>query len=107
MSDRRICRTVWANGHRTSLRLEASIWSALADICSLENKSVNDVCDIINTRMAAQRDRQVVNGDRSRSFSSAVRLFVLAYYRRVSTEEGHLSAGHGDGKILDEVRSAD
>jgi hypothetical protein len=31
------------------------------------------------------------------SFTAAIRVFVMAYFRMAATEEGHNSAGHGPG----------
>ena len=79
-----INRNIVVNSHRTSVRLEAEMWNDLRDICRREDKSVHDICTLI-----ADRKHE------SRSLTSAIRVFLIAYYRAAATEEGHDRAGHG------------
>jgi predicted DNA-binding ribbon-helix-helix protein len=81
-----INRNVVIDTHRTSVRLEAEMWSDLRDICRREGKSVHEICTLVNTRK-----------DLSRSLTSAIRVFLIAYYRSAATEDGHYRAGHGQG----------
>ena len=63
-------RNVYVNDQRTSLRLEPSFWDALEDIARRKNTALNTVIsDIANQR-----------GDGS--LTSAVRVYVLDYYRQ-------------------------
>jgi predicted DNA-binding ribbon-helix-helix protein len=57
------------NGHRTSIRLEPEMWSALAEIAAAEGVRVNELVSRIAGRA------------RVGSLTSAVRVFIMAYYR--------------------------
>ena len=87
-----ISRNVTINGRRTSLRLEIEIWEAVSEICGHENLTVHQLCTIIDGR----------RGRSSRI--SAIRAFIVAYFRNASTDEGHFKAGHG--KLASEIRAA-
>lgn len=63
-------RNVRVGGRRTSMRLEREFWEALEDIAGRHETSVGELCTLI----ADSRD--------GRSLSSAVRVEILAYYRR-------------------------
>ena len=64
-----ICKNVIVNGRRTSMRLDRETWISLSDICAREHTNIHEICSKI--------DRI-----RGRSgLSSAVRLFVLTYFR--------------------------
>ena len=64
-----ICKNVIVNGRRTSIRLDRETWISLADICARERISIHELCSKID------RIR------RQSGLSSAVRLFVLTYFR--------------------------
>jgi predicted DNA-binding ribbon-helix-helix protein len=81
-----INRNIVVNGHRTSVRLEAEMWSDLQAICRRENKSLHEMCSLISANKKGRR-----------SLTSAIRVFLLGYYRAAATEEGHSRAGHGGG----------
>ena len=72
-------------GHRTSLRLEPEMWAALRGICARERLSIHVVCTMVDQRR---------NGA---SLTSAVRAFMVNYYEKAATEDGHERAGHGNG----------
>ena len=78
-----INRNVTVGGRRTSIRLEPVMWQALAEIAEREAVSINDLCDLVNARRHES------------TLTAAIRVFILTYYQAASTEEGHLSAGHG------------
>lgn len=78
-----ISRNVTINGHRTSLRMEHETWDALAEICTREDQSIHQLCSQVEKR------RKVSNR------TSAVRAFIINYYRAAATEDGHQDAGHG------------
>ena len=64
-----LSRNVKIEGHRTSVRLEMPMWDALDDICQREGKTLNEICaDVSNRR-------------REGGFTSALRVFILNYYR--------------------------
>ncbi|NQU57503.1 MAG: ribbon-helix-helix domain-containing protein [Rhodospirillales bacterium] len=79
-----VSRNVTINGHRTSLRMEGETWDALAEICKREEQSIHQVCTMVEER------RKVSNR------TSAVRAFIIKYYRAAATEAGHKGAGHGN-----------
>jgi predicted DNA-binding ribbon-helix-helix protein len=80
---RLINRNVIAERGRTSMRLEPELWEALLEICGREGQDMSSL-----VRKVAQRGHA---GGRT----SAVRVFVLSYFRTAATEAGHLAAGHG------------
>jgi predicted DNA-binding ribbon-helix-helix protein len=79
-----VSRNVTISGRRTSLRMEQETWDALAEICKREGKSIHQICTMVEER------RNVSNR------TSAVRAFIIAYYRAAATEQGHQKAGHGN-----------
>jgi predicted DNA-binding ribbon-helix-helix protein len=67
---------------RTSMRLEPELWDALLEVCQREGQDSNQVIrNIDSTRIAGTR-------------TSAVRIFLLHYFRCAATETGHAMAGH-------------
>jgi predicted DNA-binding ribbon-helix-helix protein len=79
-----ICRNIIVNGHRTSMRMERQVWNAIDEIVCREQLDRNYLFTTIANRLATNE-----------SLSSAVRVFVVTYYRESSTESGHVRAGHG------------
>lgn len=78
-----VSRNVTVSGRRTSIRLEPEMWDGLTEICRRE--------DITPHQLATLVDRC-----RNRSSLTAkLRVFILAYFRIASTEQGHAQAGHG------------
>ncbi len=78
-------RNVTIAGHRTSVRLEPAMWSALREVCERERMSIHDVV----TAIARERAES--------SITSAIRVYLLTYFQAAATENGHRSAGHGAG----------
>ena len=78
-----VSRNVNLQDRRTSVRLEPAMWDALDEICRREGTTINDLVGLI--------DRQ----RRESKLTAAIRVFVMAYYRAASTDEGHMGAGHG------------
>lgn len=68
-------RNVIVGGHRTSVRLEPALWEAFDEICRRERKSPRAVC----SEAAALR--------REGGFTSALRVYILAYFRTLAAEE--------------------
>lgn len=84
MADSRLVnRNVVAARGRTSMRLEPELWDALLEICLRE--------DVDTSELVRQIEARGHRGGRT----SAVRVYVLQYYRAAATEQGHMSAGHG------------
>ena len=65
-------RNVTVSGRRTSLSLEDSIWTSLAEICDRERLSLPDLVTLVDQRR------------RDDSLASALRVFVLVYFRTLS-----------------------
>ena len=65
-------RTVNIDGHSTSVHLEDAFWAALKEIAAAQSTPVNHLVETIDRE---RRKRHHAN------LSSAVRLFVLDYYR--------------------------
>jgi predicted DNA-binding ribbon-helix-helix protein len=64
-------------GHKTSVGLEDAFWVALKSIAAAQGSSAAQLIDRIDNE---RRERQRTN------LSSAIRLFVLAYYRSAASE---------------------
>lgn len=89
---------IMVGGHRTSMRLEPSMWDALEDIARREGLTVNKLCTQIKERLDEQARRKGLPADSVEvTLTSAVRVFIAAYFRRACTEDGHVRAGHGGG----------
>nr|WP_295828098.1 ribbon-helix-helix domain-containing protein [uncultured Azospirillum sp.] len=89
-------QNIMIGGHRTSMRLEPSMWDALEDIGRREGLTVNRLCTQIKERIEEQARRRGINPeDADVTLTSAVRVFIASYYRRACTEDGHQRAGHG------------
>jgi predicted DNA-binding ribbon-helix-helix protein len=78
-------RNIVVAGRRTSMRLEPDMWRALADIAEREERSLHELCTMVHRLR------------RRSSLTSAVRVFILSYYRTLAGDlEGHGSGGTGD-----------
>ena len=81
-------RSIVVSGHKTSVSLEDAFWSGIKEIASGRNITLSDLVTTVDS------DRQQGN------LSSAIRLFVLDFYRnqladvkdRRDDAEGHLKA---------------
>ena len=62
-------RNVVVNGHRTSMRLESAMWSALEEIATREGIRVREIVSMIDYRRAES------------SLTAAVRVFCVEYFR--------------------------
>ena len=67
---RPIKRSLTLRGHRTSVSLEEDFWRAFRDIAAEKNQPINALAAEID----ANRDLEV-------GLATAIRLYVLAYYR--------------------------
>lgn len=84
-----VSRNVTILGRRTSIRLEPEMWQALNDIAERERCSVHDICTLVS-----------VCKKNKTSFTAAIRVFLMLYFRAASTEHGHVAAGHGDFRSM-------
>ena len=64
-----ISHNVWVDGHRTSLRLEAIMWTAMNAIAEREDISLHDLVTLISRHQHAHA-----------SLTATVRAFLLAYF---------------------------
>ena len=80
---RLINRNVVAERGRTSMRLEPELWEALLEICGREGQDMSSLV------------RKVEQNGHAGGRTSAVRVFVMSYFRDAVTEAGHSAAGHG------------
>lgn len=83
-----ISRNLLIGGKRTSARLEPDMWAALFDIVRREGRSAHEICTLVD-----------LHKPQDCSLTTAIRVFIMAYFRAAATEEGHARAGHGYGKI--------
>ncbi len=70
MSARPIKRSLTLKGHRTSVSLEEEFWHAFREIAEEKSLAIN--------ALAAEVD---ANRDFETGLATAIRLYVLAYYR--------------------------
>jgi predicted DNA-binding ribbon-helix-helix protein len=80
---RLVNRNVVAERGRTSMRLEPELWEALREICDRESQDMSSLV------------RKVEQCGHAGGRTSAVRVFVLSYFRDAATEPGHTAQGHG------------
>jgi predicted DNA-binding ribbon-helix-helix protein len=78
-----VSRNVTVAGHRTSVRLEPMMWDALREVCLREQSSASALVTIIAQEQSAS------------SLTSAIRVYLLAYFRAAATDAGHDAARHG------------
>lgn len=83
---RLVNRNVVAERGRTSIRFEPELWDSLEEICRREQVGLGELVRRIEQSSGEAGGR-----------TSAVRVFVLRYFREAATEEGHRRAGHGAG----------
>ncbi len=83
-----ISKNVTVKGRRTSIRLESENWAALEEICLREGMDVHQLCTLVETH------RHISNR------TSAIRAFIVSYFRAAATDLGHDKAGHGIGSIV-------
>lgn len=65
------------------MRLEPELWDALLEICERETQDMSTLV------------RQIEQSGHEGGRTSAVRVFVMGYYRAAATEQGHATVGHG------------
>ena len=80
---RLVNRNIIAGRGRTSMRLEPELWDALLEVCAREAVD------------PGQLVRRIERLGHAGGRTSAVRVYLLAYFRAAATEAGHADAGHG------------
>jgi predicted DNA-binding ribbon-helix-helix protein len=81
MKARLVSKNVTINGRRTSLRLEQASWEALTDICKCEGLTLHELCSLVD------------NNRHGSSRTSAVRAFIVTYFRTLARDHGALVGG--------------
>jgi len=76
-----VLRNITIDHHRTSMRLESSMWDGLREISRRESLSISEICTWIANWQA-----------QGASLTAAVRAFVFQYFRSAATEEGFANA---------------
>ena len=71
-----VSKNVNIGRRRTSLRLEAEFWEALMDICARESLTLHQLCTLVDQRRHGS------------SRTSAIRAFVITYFRAVARGAG-------------------
>jgi predicted DNA-binding ribbon-helix-helix protein len=79
-----VCRNIVVSGHRTSVRLEKEMWTALNDVAKREECTLYD--------LASRIDRRKKTGQ---SFTSAIRVFLMLYYRNAARRAQDAATGQG------------
>ena len=64
-----VCKNIRIDGCRTSIKLEASMWHALADISARTERRLDEIFSEVAGRKAPG------------TFTSAMRGYILEYYR--------------------------
>jgi len=88
-----ISKNVTINGRRTSLRLEEEIWEALNDICRNEGLTIHELCGLVDGRRA------------NSSRTSAVRTFIVAYFRIAANGPSGKGANPGLSRLMGTIRA--
>jgi predicted DNA-binding ribbon-helix-helix protein len=81
-----VVRNVVAEAGRTTMRLEPELWNMLGEICEREKLDVGALV------------RQIEAADHAGSRTSAVRIYIMTYFRAAATEAGHDVGGHGHSR---------
>ena len=68
-----VSKNVFVGNQRTSVRLESVEWDALEEICRDKGCRLRDICLEVSG-----------NRDQGRSFTSALRVYCLTYFRKKS-----------------------
>jgi predicted DNA-binding ribbon-helix-helix protein len=76
-------RSIVIAGHKTSVSLEDAFWIGLKDIATARDLTLSDLVAGID------------GGRQQGNLSSAIRLFVLEYYRAQADREGRQGPSHG------------
>ena len=83
MSGNLYSKNVTIAGRRTSVRLEKVMWESIGEICQREGMNVHELCTEIDRRRAGS------------SRTSAIRAFIVIYFRAAASQSGHSRSGHG------------
>lgn len=81
---RPVKRSFTLKGHRTSISIEKPFWDALKEVAAREGLSLAGLVSQIDQARSADS-----------GLSSAVRVWILLYYRRRCDASEHSDAGNG------------
>ena len=73
-------KNVRIHSRRTSVRLEPQMWAALNEIAAIETCSIHDLCGAVHDMKEA-----------GASFTAALRVFLMEYYRSASKSNPQVS----------------
>lgn len=82
---RLVSRNISTAGRRTTMRLEPELWDAAVEICHREDVTMADLVTRIDDGRSADKEGR----------TSAVRVYILAYFRTAATDASHQAVGHG------------
>jgi predicted DNA-binding ribbon-helix-helix protein len=86
-------RSILIAGHKTSISLEDSFWGSLREIAATKEMRLGELVASIDAR-------------RQGNLSSAIRLFVLGYYKELanaSSPRSSADAGTSQAQLLQQV----
>lgn len=75
--------SIGISGRRTTVRLEDEMWASFKDVAEKEGCTLQDLASHIYGWKKSDDN-----------FSSAIRVFLILYYRDAATEADHTEAGH-------------
>lgn len=87
-----LCRNVTVNGRRTSLRMEPQYWECLREVVRREGMTPSEICSVVDDRR---------NG--VTNLTSALRVFVLSYYRAAALKGSARQPGTLEAAMSDAV----
>lgn len=76
-----LSRNVRIHNRRTSVRLEPAMWAALNEIATAEQCTIHDLCGAVYDLK-----------EEGVSFTAALRVFLMEYYRTVASVSPHVSS---------------
>lgn len=82
-------RNVTVGNKRTSMRLEPQMWNAIEEIAAREGVTINNLCTQIDKK---RTDLAVTVG-----LTSATRVFIIAYFRRLVWQYERRPSDRSDG----------
>lgn len=82
-------RNVTVGNKRTSMRLEPQMWNAIEEIAVREGVTINNLC--------TQIDERRTNLASTIGLTSATRVFIIAYFRRLVWEYERPQSDRSDG----------
>lgn len=82
-----VSRNITINKKRTSVRLEKHMWESFKEVAEREKMTIHELGTVIHSKVSDEM-----------TFTAAVRVFVMLYFKAAATERGHALVGHGNLK---------